>query len=101
MAPNSSRRFFNTSLSSSFRRTRGPSQYGQTGRSANALKRAWAAQIDAFRATQLRTACGNDEALYARVLLFAGLVRDDNYTRPVVIPAGSVYVTAGAERRSP
>jgi hypothetical protein len=72
----------------------------QTGRSASALKKAWAAQIDAFCGTLLRAACGNDEALYARVLPFAGLVRDDDYGRPIVIPAGSVYVTAGAERRS-
>src|SRR6266508_6502269 len=72
----------------------------QTGRSGSALKKAWAAQIDAFRGTLLRATCGNDEALYARVLPFAGLVRDDDYGRPIVIPAGSVYVTAGAERRS-
>lgn len=72
----------------------------QTGRSASALKKAWVVQIDAFRATLLRAACGNDEALYARVLPFAGLIRDDDYGRPVIVPAGSVYVTAGAERRS-
>ncbi|NNJ12769.1 restriction endonuclease [Chloroflexales bacterium ZM16-3] len=72
----------------------------QTGRSESALKKALAAQPDAFRASQLRAACGNDESLYARVLPFAGLVRDDDYARPVVIPAGSVYVTAGAERRA-
>ncbi len=72
----------------------------QTGRTENALKRAWAAPLDAFRAALLRAACGNDDALYDRVLPFAGLVRDDDYGRPVVIPAGSVYVTAGAERRS-
>jgi hypothetical protein len=72
----------------------------QTGRSASALKKAWAAPLDAFRATLLRATCGNDDALYTRVLPFAGLVRDDDYGRPIVIPAGSVYVTAGAERRS-
>ena len=37
---------------------------------------------------RLRAACGNDEALYQRVLPFAGLVRDDDYGYPVVIPAG-------------
>src|SRR6266540_963923 len=72
----------------------------QSGKKPNTLKKAWAAPLDAFRGTLLRAACGNDEALYARVLPFAGLVRDDDYDRPIVIPAGSVYVTAGAERRS-
>ncbi|MBX0330835.1 hypothetical protein K2Z83_24560 [Oscillochloris sp. ZM17-4] len=72
----------------------------QTGRSESALRKAWKAQPDAFRATLLRGACGNDAALYDRVLPFAGLVRDDDYARPVVIPAGSVYVTTGTERRA-
>jgi hypothetical protein len=75
----------------------------QTGRSASALKRAVETQLatsDAFRAERLRAACGNDEALYRRVLPFAGLVRDDGYGFPVVIPAGSVYVTEGPTRRA-
>ncbi|HMQ33885.1 MAG TPA: hypothetical protein PKD53_24350, partial [Chloroflexaceae bacterium] len=72
----------------------------ETGRSESALRKALATPPDAWRAAQLRAACGNDEALYARVLPFAGLVRDDDYGRPTVIPAGSVYVTAGAERRA-
>ncbi|RRR65706.1 MAG: restriction endonuclease [Candidatus Viridilinea halotolerans] len=71
-----------------------------TGRSESALRKALAAPLDAWRAGQLRAACGNDAALYARVLPFAGLVRDDDYARPLVIPTGSVYVTAGAERRA-
>ena len=72
----------------------------QTGRSENALKKALAAPLDPWRASQFRSACSNDGSLYARVLPFAGLVRDDDYDRPVVIPAGSVYVTAGTERRA-
>ncbi|MEI6778300.1 MAG: type IIL restriction-modification enzyme MmeI [Chloroflexales bacterium] len=72
----------------------------QTGRSENALKKALDAPLDPWRASQFRSACGNDESLYARVLPFAGLVRDDDYDRPMVIPAGSVYVTAGTERRA-
>ena len=31
---------------------------------------------------------------------FAGLVRDDDFGHPVVIPKGSVYVTEGTDRRS-
>ncbi len=49
----------------------------------------------------LRAACGNDDALYQRVLPFAGLVREDDYGTPVVIPAGSVYVTAGTTAAPP
>ena len=30
---------------------------------------------------------------------FAGLVRDDTFGYPVVIPTGSVFVTAGTDRR--
>ena len=53
-----------------------------------------------MRAERLAAACGNDEALARRVLPWAGLVRDDGFGFPVVIRAGSVYVTAGTERRS-
>ena len=75
----------------------------QTGRSAGALRKAVETQLatfNAFRAERFRTACGNDETLYRRVLPFAGLVRDDDYSFPVVVPAGSVYVTAGPTRRA-
>ncbi len=72
----------------------------RTGRSPSALKKAYAAPPDAFRAAQLRAACGNDAALYARVLPFAELIRNDDYGRPMVIPAGSFYVTGGTERRA-
>ncbi|MDY7076598.1 MAG: DNA methyltransferase [Chloroflexota bacterium] len=77
----------------------------QTGRSASALRRALEpGNVHATRNTQhasrLRAACGNDDTLYQRVLPFAGLVRDDDYSFPVVIPAGSVYVTAGPTRRA-
>ncbi|MEI7768496.1 MAG: type IIL restriction-modification enzyme MmeI, partial [Chloroflexales bacterium] len=71
----------------------------ETGRSESALKKALASPLDAAQSTRLRAACGGDEALLARVLPFAGLVRDDSFGRPVVIPAGAVYVTQGAERR--
>ncbi|MEI7645909.1 MAG: DNA methyltransferase, partial [Chloroflexales bacterium] len=71
----------------------------QTGRSESALRRALAQGADPALQGRLRAACGGDEALLARVLPFAGLVRDDSFGRPVVIPAGAVYVTQGAERR--
>ena len=72
----------------------------QTGRTTSALTNGLNGEIDAFRASRLRRACGNDEALYQRVLPFAGLVRGDDYGVPVVIPEGSIYVTAGPTRRA-
>lgn len=51
-------------------------------------------------ANRLRAACSNDETLFARVLPFAGLVRADSFGRWVVVRKGSVYVTAGTDRRS-
>ncbi len=60
----------------------------QTGRSESPLRRALDYTPDRYRSQQLRIACGNDEPLYQRVLPFAGLLRDDDYGRPLVIPAG-------------
>lgn len=72
----------------------------ETGRSTSALRKAWHDSTpEPLRLGRLRARCGNDPALLERVLPFAGLVRDDDYGYPVVIPAGSVYVTAGTDRR--
>jgi len=72
-----------------------------TGRIPNALRNALeAGPPDARRRQALMTACENDPGLFARVLPWHGLIRDDDYGRPAVIPAGSAYVTAGAERRA-
>jgi hypothetical protein len=72
----------------------------RTGRSPNSLKNRLAAGSEAADLPRLLAACDNDEALCGRVLPFAGLLRQDTYGRPVVLAAGSVYVTAGADRRS-
>lgn len=85
----------------------------QTGRSENALKKVLSSQFKVqssnqkttnselgTRNSELRIVCGNNEALYRRVLPFAGLLRDDDLGHPVVILPGSVYVTAGTERRA-
>ena len=72
----------------------------ETGRSESALKKAIKAEIDDGLARLFRTACQGDEALWGRVRPFAGLVRLDNFGYPVVIPKGSVFVTAGTDRRS-
>jgi len=71
-----------------------------TGRSPAALRRALATLPDPVWQAKLLAACGGDEALYRRILPFGGLVRADDFDRPTVILPGSVYVTAGADRRS-
>lgn len=71
----------------------------QTARSpkalANALKPDLLADTNA-----LLIACDNDPALFERVQPFAGLLRRDSFGYPVVIAQGSVYVTAGTDRRT-
>jgi hypothetical protein len=71
-----------------------------TGRSENALKNSLKMELDGRQRERLRAACGNDDELYRRLLPFAGLVRNDNYGWPVLIPTGSAYVTAGTTRRA-
>lgn len=71
----------------------------ETGRSAPALRRELndGSPLDPHL---LRRACGDDEALLARLRPFAGLIRDDSFERPWVVLPGSVFVTAGNARRS-
>ncbi|MFZ4659650.1 MAG: Eco57I restriction-modification methylase domain-containing protein [Caldilineaceae bacterium] len=72
----------------------------ETGRSPNALRRALATPPNLLQSQHLRAVCGNDEALYARVLPFANLLRADAFGHAVVILPDSLYVTAGVTRRS-
>ncbi len=72
----------------------------QTGKSENTLRRLLASELETEQLNRLRAACGNDEALLRRVQPFGALVRNDSFERPVVINTGSVYVTAGTDRRS-
>ena len=72
----------------------------ETGRSASALEKALVVALESHDLDILRAACDNDDALVARVRPFAGLLRRDTFGRPVVITTGSVYVTAGTDRRS-
>ena len=74
----------------------------QTGRSEAALKKAFLSRStdhDPRSTDKFRTAC-QDSDLWKRVKPFAGLVRLDDFGYPVVIPKGSVFVTAGTDRRS-
>jgi len=70
-----------------------------TGRSENALKKALANAVDGEAAKKIRAACG-DESIYNRLRPFSALIRTDTFDRPVVIRKGSVFVTAGTDRRS-
>ncbi len=73
----------------------------QTGRSSAAtIKRALAAEVDGHLLSRFRTVCHGNDELWQRIEPFAGLVRIDTFGYPVVIPSGSVYVTAGTDRRS-
>jgi hypothetical protein len=72
----------------------------ETGRSENALRKGLDVELEPIDANRFQAACGGDHRLWERVKPFAGLVRDDDFGRPVVIPQGSVYVTAGTDRRS-
>ena len=70
-----------------------------TKRSPGALERALAAP-DTEDEARLRSACDNDASLLARVQPYAGLLRRDSLGYPVVITPGSLFVTAGPDRRS-
>ena len=71
-----------------------------TGKTPKSIWNALGADLnDEFR-SHFRTACQGDDELWGRVERLAGLVRIDTFGYPVVIPAGSVYVTAGMDRRS-
>ncbi|NLS97573.1 MAG: N-6 DNA methylase [Planctomycetaceae bacterium] len=72
----------------------------ETGRSVAALKKALDAEIDGQDAAKFRTVCQGDDELWQRVEPLAKLVRPDTFGYPVVIPKGSVFVTAGTDRRS-
>ena len=72
---------------------------GATGRNAGALKKALAA-AEGPEASRFLAACGNDASLCERATPFAGLLRADAFGRPLVIPAGRVYLTPAKGRRA-
>lgn len=72
----------------------------ETGKSEKALAKLLEEELDTRDAARLRSACQNDGKLLDRVKGYAGLVRSDTFGYPVVLPKGSVFVTAGTDRRS-
>jgi hypothetical protein len=72
-----------------------------TGRSSvSPLKKLLSLQPHDLILSRFRTVCHGNEQLWQRIKPFAGLVRLDTFDYPVVVLAGSVYVTAGTDRRS-
>ncbi|MFC1600823.1 Eco57I restriction-modification methylase domain-containing protein [Candidatus Sumerlaeota bacterium] len=72
----------------------------ETGRSPATLKKLLAYQPEPLDLDRLRRVCGGDDHFFERVLPFFALVRNDTLDLPVVIRSGSVYVTAGTDRRT-
>jgi hypothetical protein len=73
----------------------------ETGRSSvSPVKKLLSSQPDDLTLSRFRTVCHGDEKLWQRIKPFAGLVRLETFDYPVVILPGSVYVTAGTDRRS-
>lgn len=71
----------------------------KTGRTPAALARALK-QAEPPNALALQSVCGHVGDLYNRVRPYSHLLREDTQGYPVVIHAGSVYVTSGTDRRS-
>jgi hypothetical protein len=71
----------------------------ESGRSESAIKKGLNAELEDQLISRFRTA-SQDSDLWKRVNPFAGLVRLDDVEYPVVIRTGSVFVTAGTDRRS-
>jgi hypothetical protein len=72
----------------------------ETGKTEKALAKSLKTEIEPANTSRFRTVCQSDDALWTRIQPLAGLVRFDNFGYPVVIPTGSVFVTAGTDRRS-
>ncbi|HEX4142963.1 MAG TPA: type IIL restriction-modification enzyme MmeI [Pirellulales bacterium] len=71
----------------------------ETGRSESAIKKGLNADLDDHLVSRFGTAC-QDSDIWQRVEPFAGLVRFDTVGYPVIITTGSVFITAGTDRRS-
>jgi hypothetical protein len=70
-----------------------------TGRSLSAIRKSLddGGLLDEHK---LLVSCGHNQALLTRLSPFARLIREDSFERPLVVRTGSVYVTAGTDRRS-
>jgi hypothetical protein len=75
----------------------------QTGRSTNAIKKVMKQELDLTNSRRIEAVCGSSaegQRLLDRIKPYVGLIREDSFGYPVVIPTGSFYVTSGTDRRS-
>jgi hypothetical protein len=70
----------------------------KTKKSEAMISRALAREVGSDAVEALRIACGDDELL-GRVLPYHALIRKDPWGEPVIFQAGSIFLTAGPERR--
>jgi type I restriction-modification system DNA methylase subunit len=70
-----------------------------TGRSVKAIAKGLGSELSDEQHARLRAACGGDEALLARVAPYHALLRSDLRGDPLVLPAGSLFVTQALDRR--
>lgn len=73
---------------------------GETGKSEKSLFNIFKAEITREQYKKLSTFCGNEEDLFDKIFPFEGLIRDDTFGNPIIIPSGSFYVTQGSDRRT-
>ena len=71
-----------------------------TGRSAKAIAKDLEKPLDEERRARLRAACGNDDELLERVAPYHALLRSDLRGDPLVLLAGSLFVTDAIDRRA-
>jgi hypothetical protein len=72
-----------------------------TGRKPASLKKSLAQTLEKQQdRSRLMGACDNKQAIFDRILPYAGLVRKDTFGNYVVVTPGSFYVTQGSDRRS-
>jgi hypothetical protein len=70
-----------------------------TGRSTKAIAKDLTRELTDERRARLRAACGNDDALLARVARYHALLRHDLRGDPLVLLASSLFVTQALDRR--
>ena len=68
--------------------------------SAGKIKKLLEAGVESHRVASLRAACGDDDGLWKQIEPYAPLIRDDDLGDPLIIPAKSIFVTSGIDRRA-
>jgi hypothetical protein len=72
-----------------------------TGRKPASLKKSLAQTLEKQQErSRLMGACDNKQAIFDRILPYAGLLRKDTFGNYVIVTPGSFFVTQGSDRRS-